>query len=61
MVIPAIRVLVAAALLAAPQVAQQEAPARIHVIGASVSGGFEDGPLFGAEEQGDSIPLQKLL
>lgn len=36
-------------------------PLRVHVIGASVSGGFRDGPLFGAEEQGDSVTLQHLL
>ena len=34
---------------------------RVHIIGASVSGGFEDGPLTRAKEQGDSLPLQKLL
>jgi len=39
----------------------EEAPKRIHVIGASVSGGFEDGPLTGAKEQGDTIPLHVVL
>lgn len=34
---------------------------RLHVIGASVSGGFRDGPMFGAEEQGDSVTMQQLL
>ncbi len=34
---------------------------RLHVVGASVSGGFEDGPLWGAAEQGDSVPLQWVL
>ena len=38
-----------------------KAPERIHIIGASVSGGFEDGPLFGASQQGDSVTLQQLL
>lgn len=47
--------------------AQEAAPAvkteklRLHVIGASVSGGFRDGPNFGAEEQGDSVTMQELL
>lgn len=34
---------------------------RVHVIGASVSGGFRDGPQTGAEETGDSITMQHLL
>jgi hypothetical protein len=34
---------------------------RVHIIGASVSGGFRDGPMFGAEEQGDSVTMQQLL
>ncbi len=33
----------------------------LRVIGASVSGGFEDGPAFGAKEQGDSVTLQHVL
>lgn len=37
------------------------APTRIHVIGASVSGGFEDGPMWGGKVQGDSVPLVKVL
>ncbi len=37
------------------------APVRIHIIGASVSAGFEDGPLFGADKQGDSVPLQTVF
>jgi hypothetical protein len=45
--------------------AQDAAPTptrlRLHVIGASVSGGFRDGPMFGAEEQGDSVTMQHLL
>lgn len=39
----------------------QEAPKHIHIIGASVSGGFEDGPLFGAKETGDSVPMHHML
>lgn len=34
---------------------------KVYVIGASVSGGFEDGPLTGATENGDSVPLQTVL
>jgi hypothetical protein len=34
---------------------------RVHVLGASVSGGFKDGPLFGAKEPGDSVALQVVL
>jgi hypothetical protein len=49
--------------------AQQEAPSappatkplRVHVIGASVSGGFRDGPAFRATEQGDTVPLHVVL
>ena len=43
--------------------AERSEPAtkRVHVIGASVSGGFRDGPMFGAKTQGDSITLQQLL
>lgn len=37
------------------------ATARLHVIGASVSGGFRDGPLTGAKEPGDSVTLQHVL
>lgn len=36
-------------------------PLRVHVIGASVSGGFRDGPQFGGKEQGDTVTLQQLL
>ena len=36
-------------------------PLRLHVIGASVSGGFRDGPTFGAEEQGDSVTLHQMV
>lgn len=56
-------------LLAAAAVAQAgngaagaaAAKPRVHVIGASVSGGFEDGPLTGAKEPGDSVTLQHVL
>lgn len=34
---------------------------RVHVIGASVSGGFRDGPLFRGAEAGDTLPLHMLL
>lgn len=48
-----------------PLTAQDQKPEtstlRVHVIGASVSGGFRDGPLFGAKEEGDSVTLQHLL
>ncbi|MEZ6038501.1 MAG: hypothetical protein R3F29_13540 [Planctomycetota bacterium] len=49
------------ALAIAQQEVAAKAPERIHIIGASVSGGFEDGPLFGAEQQGESVTLQQLL
>jgi hypothetical protein len=34
---------------------------RIHVIGASVSGGLRDGPMTRAKERGDSVTLQHVL
>jgi hypothetical protein len=34
---------------------------KLHIIGASVSGGFRDGPLTGAKEPGDSVTLQHVL
>ena len=46
--------------LSVPAVAQA-APKRIHIIGASVRGGFEDGPLFGAKEAGDSVSMHHML
>ncbi|MCA8966237.1 MAG: hypothetical protein H6838_04675 [Planctomycetes bacterium] len=49
------------ALAQGPAPAADAAPVRIHIIGASVSAGFEDGPLFGAEKQGDSVPLQTVF
>jgi hypothetical protein len=50
-------------LVALPAQDSQKTPQklRVHVIGASVSGGFRDGPMFGADEQGDSVTLQRLL
>ncbi|MFM1871583.1 MAG: hypothetical protein RL398_1005 [Planctomycetota bacterium] len=44
-----------------PDAAAPTKPLKIHVIGASVSAGFEDGPLFGGEKQGDSVSLQVIL
>jgi hypothetical protein len=41
--------------------APKAAKLRVHVIGASVSGGFRDGPATGSEEQGDSVALQRIL
>lgn len=50
---------------APPAAASAAAPAaaalRLHVIGASVSGGFRDGPMAGATEQGETVSLQQLL
>jgi len=34
---------------------------RLHVIGASVSGGFRDGPMTGAEVVGETVSLQQVL
>jgi len=34
---------------------------RVHIIGASVSGGFKDSPLFGAAETGDTVPLLAVM
>lgn len=62
-----LRPLFAALLLLAPTLAAQTAAEtapqklRVHIIGASVSGGFRDGPLFGAKQQGDSVTLQQVL
>ncbi|MFK7742342.1 MAG: hypothetical protein AB8H80_18660 [Planctomycetota bacterium] len=41
--------------------AAASAPERVHIIGASVSGGFRDGPLFGAKTQGETVALRKVL
>jgi len=46
---------------AAPPSATATKTLRVHVIGASVSGGFRDGPAFGAKEPGDSVMLQQVL
>jgi len=43
------------------QKAAPKAPERVHIIGASVSGGFEDGPMTGAEVAGDSCSLHHVL
>ena len=59
-----IRCLALFAAMLAPRLSAQDAavaPERIHIIGASVSGGFVDGPLFGAEEKGDSVSLHRVL
>ena len=59
-----LRCLALCAALLAPRLMAQDAavaPERIHIIGASVSGGFVDGPLFGAEEPGDSVSLHRVL
>lgn len=45
----------------APAPAAAAAKPRLHVIGASVSGGFRDGPMTGAAEQGDTVSLQQVL
>lgn len=47
--------------LSAQRAAVSQAPTHIHIIGASVSGGFEDGPLFGAKEAGDSVSMHHML
>ncbi|MBX3461613.1 MAG: hypothetical protein KF830_00440 [Planctomycetes bacterium] len=49
------------AALPAQDAAPVPASLRVRVIGASVSGGFRDGPMFGAEEQGDSVTMQHVL
>lgn len=56
-------VLLTTAGLASAQAAAEpeRAPSRVHAIGASVSGGFRDGPLTGAAEPGDTVSMQHLL
>jgi hypothetical protein len=44
-----------------PAAARATASLRVHVIGASVSGGFEDGPMTGAKEPGDTVSLHHVL
>ncbi len=39
----------------------QPATPRVHVIGASLSGGFRDGPMTGATERGETVSMQQLL
>jgi hypothetical protein len=39
----------------------QPALPRVHVIGASLSGGFRDGPMTGAAEPGDTVALHQVL
>lgn len=38
-----------------------KAPLQLHILGASVSAGFKDGPLTGARQQGDTVSLKVLL
>ncbi len=63
----AVPLLLAAAFASAqqPVLKDQESPAtkapRLHVIGASVSGGFRDGGMTGAKEKGDTVTMQQLL
>jgi len=38
-----------------------KAPLQLHILGASVSAGFKDGPLTGAKQQGDTVSLKVLL
>lgn len=53
------------AALGFPAVAQEAGAEpktqRLHILGASVSGGFRDGPLTGATETGDSVTMQHVL
>lgn len=49
-----------AAVFGRPAVAQSE-DLKVHIVGASVSGGFADGPAFGARRAGDTITLHRLL
>ena len=57
----AVLILLVSLAIPAASLRAQVAPKHIHVIGASVSAGFEDGPFAGAKVAGDSIPLQKVL
>ncbi len=45
----------------APAAATAASKPRLHVIGASVSGGFRDGPMTGATVVGETVSLQQLL
>jgi hypothetical protein len=51
----------AAATTASPAPAAPAKPLHVHVIGASVSGGFRDGPMTGAQRLNDTVTLQALL
>ena len=55
--------LVGASFAQEPAVAPAAEPKLVHlrVIGASVSGGFKDGPLTGATEPGDTVSMHHLL
>lgn len=44
-----------------PTPAAPAAPQKLFLVGASVTGGFKDGPLTGAKQQGDTVPLQTVL
>lgn len=45
-----------------PSVSAPEArEPKVAIIGASVSAGFKDGPMFGGEAGNDTVPLQKVL
>lgn len=45
----------------APAAAAKAEPFHVRVIGASVSGGFRDGPMTGASETGETVTMQHLL
>ncbi|MBM4061854.1 MAG: hypothetical protein FJ265_12275 [Planctomycetes bacterium] len=45
----------------APAPAAPSRTLRVHIVGASVSGGFEDGPLTGASEPCDTVPLLTIV
>jgi hypothetical protein len=60
--LPSFLLPLAIAAIAAAQTPDATAtPQRVHIVGASVSGGFKDGPLTGAKEPCDTVPLQQLL
>ena len=52
---------ITAVVACAQDAAPSTNPFRLHVIGASVSGGFCDGPLTGATELGDAVTMQQVL
>lgn len=53
--------LACAALAVAQTPESAPKPQRVHIVGASVSGGFKDSPLTGAKEPCDTVPLQQLI